>query len=464
MKTNAIILAAGKGTRMRSLNKEVSKVAFPLLGQPLVSYVLDATENIVDGKKVVVVGFGGKKTEEIVSSRAEVVWQHEQKGTGHAVMQAKELLKNDKNNTLILSGDVPLLSEETLKEMIDAHIKNNAKLTVMSAKPASNYGYGRIVRDENGNLLKIVEQADATEEEKEIREVNAGTYLINNELLFKHLDELDSDNKQNEIYLTDMISLFIEKGYKVGVYVLKDPNEMLGINNRVQLAEAEKLMRKRINERHMLSGVSMENPENTYIGPKVKIGQDTYIGAGAHILGNTVIGNKNEITGDTYIEDSQIGEENKIISSYIVGAKIGNNNNIGPMARMRGANVIGNNTKIGNFVEFKAVIFGNGSKCAHLSYLGDTIVGENTNIGCGTITANYDGVNKSKTIIGDNVFVGSGVTIIAPVNIESNSFLAAGSTINRDVKENDLAIARERQVNKEGYGKIILERAKAKKK
>ncbi|MGI6644685.1 MAG: bifunctional UDP-N-acetylglucosamine diphosphorylase/glucosamine-1-phosphate N-acetyltransferase GlmU [Bacilli bacterium] len=464
MKTNAIILAAGKGTRMRSLNKEVSKVAFPLLGQPLVSYVLDATENIVDGKKVVVVGFGGNKTQEIVSGRAEVVWQHEQKGTGHAVMQARKLLSTDKNNTLILSGDVPLLSEETLKEMIDAHTKNNAKLTVMSAKPALNYGYGRIVRDENGNLLKIVEQADATEEEKEIREVNAGTYLINNELLFKHLDELNSENKQNEIYLTDMISLFIEKGYKVGVYTLKDSNEMLGINNRVQLAEAEKLMRKRINEGHMLSGVSIENPDNTYIGPKVKIGQDTYVGAGVHLLGNTVIGNKNTIIGDTYIEDSEIGEGNKITSSNIVGAKIGNNNNIGPMARMRGTNIIGNNTRIGNFVEFKSVIFGNGSKCAHLSYLGDAIVGENTNIGCGTITANYDGVNKSKTIIGDNVFVGSGVTIIAPVTIESNSFLAAGSTINRDVKENDLAIARERQTNKEGYGKIILERAKAKKK
>jgi bifunctional UDP-N-acetylglucosamine pyrophosphorylase/glucosamine-1-phosphate N-acetyltransferase len=464
MKTNAIILAAGKGTRMRSLNKEVSKVAFPLLGQPLVSYVLDATENIVDGKKVVVVGFGGNKTQEIVSGRAEVVWQHEQKGTGHAVMQARKLLSTDKNNTLILSGDVPLLSEETLKEMIDAHTKNNAKLTVMSAKPALNYGYGRIVRDENGNLLKIVEQADATEEEKEIREVNAGTYLINNELLFKHLDELNSENKQNEIYLTDMISLFIEKGYKVGVYTLKDSNEMLGINNRVQLAEAEKLMRKRINEGHMLSGVSIENPDNTYIGPKVKIGQDTYVGAGVHLLGNTVIGNKNTIIGDTYIEDSEIGEGNKITSSNIVGAKIGNNNNIGPMARMRGTNIIGNNTRIGNFVEFKSVFFGNGSKCAHLSYLGDAIVGENTNIGCGTITANYDGVNKSKTIIGDNVFVGSGVTIIAPVTIESNSFLAAGSTINRDVKENDLAIARERQTNKEGYGKIILERAKAKKK
>ena len=261
-----------------------------------------------------------------------------------------------------------------------------------------------------------------------------------------------------------MISLFIEKGYKVGVYTLKDSNEMLGINNRVQLAEAEKLMRKRINEGHMLSGVSIENPDNTYIGPKVKIGQDTYVGAGVHLLGNTVIGNKNTIIGDTYIEDSEIGEGNKITSSNIVGAKIGNNNNIGPMARMRGTNIIGNNTRIGNFVEFKSVIFGNGSKCAHLSYLGDAIVGENTNIGCGTITANYDGVNKSKTIIGDNVFVGSGVTIIAPVTIESNSFLAAGSTINRDVKENDLAIARERQTNKEGYGKIILERAKAKKK
>ena len=464
MKTNAIVLAAGKGTRMKSLKNDISKVSFPMIGQPLVAYVLDVTDEVIDGRKVVIVGHGGERTIEVVNGRAEIAWQREQKGTGHAIMQVAPLLKDDKNNSLILSGDVPLIRAESLKKLIAFHEENHADLTIMSAKPHSNFGYGRIVRDENGNVVKVVEQADANEEEKAIREVNAGIYLFNNELLFKHLNELNTENKQGELYLTDMIAVFINKGYKVQAYVLEDPNEMLGVNDRAQLAQAEKIMRRRINHMHMVNGVTLENPKDTYIGPHVKIGNDTFVGAGVHLLGETTIGFNNEILSGTHIKNTVIGDNNTIISSFIEDATIGNENAIGPMARLRGHNVIGNHTKIGNFVEFKAVNFGNGSKCAHLTYLGDVTVGENVNVGCGTIIANYDGVNKFKSVIGNNVFIGSGSTLISPVNIGDNAFIAAGSTINHDVEPHALAIARQRQMNKSGYADVLHERALEKKK
>lgn len=460
MKLNAIILAAGKGTRMRSLNNEISKVGYPLLNEPLVNYVIDSVEDLINGETIVVIGFGGEYTKKIVEKRAKTVWQREQKGTGHAVMQAAPILEKCEGSTFVLSGDVPLLRKESLEAMIAHHKENNADLTILTAKPASNFGYGRIIRDERGFVIKIVEQKDANEKEKLIKEVNAGTYLFNNKKLFEQLKNLNTDNKQGELYLTDTISLFIKQGYKVTAYTLEDSSEMLGTNDRAQLAEAESLMRKRINTKHMLNGVSLEDPQNTYIGPYVEIGQDTYIGAGVHLLGKTKIGINNRITGSTHLENTEVGENNIIISSHIVGAKIGNKNTIGPMARMRGECVIGNGTRIGNFVEFKNVKFADGAKCAHLTYLGDTIVEENANIGCGTITANYDGYNKFVTHIGKNVFIGSGTTIIAPVTIKEGAFIAAGSTINKDVGEDDFAIARERQINKEKYANVIRQRAK----
>lgn len=463
MKTNLIILAAGKGSRMRSLNSEVSKVSYEILGYPLVNYVLDAADGLVDGKKVVIVGFGGEHTKRLVEKQAEIAWQRELLGTGHAIMQTAKLLEKESGNTLILSGDTPLLSNKSLKELINYHNQNGNDLTILTAEPPSNFGYGRIVRNNNGNVVKIVEQKDTNDNEKLIKEVNAGVYLFDNKKMFEQLAFLNTNNASGELYLTDTIDLFVQKDYKVGAYIVSDHNEMLGTNDRVQLAEAAKIMQIRINNMHMLNGVSIEDPLTTYIGPKVTIAQDTTIKPGTTIMGNSSIGIYNLIGPQTYLNNVTIDEENTIISSHIEDSTIGSKNKIGPFARLRQNVIIENETRIGNFVEFKNVKFKNKAKSAHLTYLGDATIGEKTNIACGVITANYDGVNKTKTTIGDNVFVGSNVTLISPLEIEDGAFIAAGSTINKDVDKDDFAIARTKQENKEGYAKIIRQKALDKK-
>lgn len=462
MNTYAIILAAGKGTRMKSLDQSHSKVSHPILGLPLVSYVLRAVQGIKPTEIYVIVGFGGEVTSKLVAGLATPVWQHEQKGTGHAVQQVTTYLSNKDGMTIVLCGDTPLLTASTLNEMIAEHSKNKNDLTVLTAFVDNPKGYGRIIRDSLGNVQKIVEQADASIEEAAIREVNAGVYVFDNKLLFENLVHLSSSNKQNELYLTDVIKLFKEGKHKVGAFVLKDYREMLGINDRAQLAAASKIMRNRINDALMLSGVTIEDPENAYIGPEVVIGSDSVILPGCYIMGKTTIGTNNIIGPNTYLSNMKIGNGNSIIKSYLEDSSIADNAQIGPYTHLRGHCEIGNTSRVGNFVEMKNSMIHDGVKSAHLTYVGDSEVGENTNIGCGTITANYDGKNKFHTEIGKNVFVGSGTTIIAPVTIADNSFIAAGSTVTRDVAENDLAIARARQENKPGYAKILRDRAEAK--
>lgn len=451
MKTNVIILAAGKGTRMKSLDQTRSKVGYPILGVPLVRYVLEAVKPLVDGEIYTIVGFGGEVTTSIVESDSKTVWQHNPKGTGHAVMQVAPHLEGKDGTTLIVCGDTPLLTTETLKALLEKHRQNHHDLTVMSAVLANPKGYGRIVRNEAGFVEEIVEQADASDNQKLIKEVNAGVYAFDNLKLFEQLHFLSSDNKQGELYLTDLIKLFKGKGYVVGASVLEDENEMLGINDRVQLAEAAKLLKLRIARKWMLSGVTIDDPDNTYIGPFVKIGQDTVIAPGNTILGQTEIGYGNIIGPNNYLENMVIGEKNDISHSHLVDSTIGNDNHVGPFARMRGHCEVKNNTKVGNFVEMKKVVFDDGAKVSHLTYLGDAHIGEKTNIGCGTITANYDGVNKFHTEIGKGVFIGSGATLIAPITVADGAFVAAGSTCNKDVGPDDFAIARAFQVNKVGY-------------
>lgn len=464
MNLYSIILAAGKGTRMKSLNDNVSKVAFPLLGQPLITYVMKALEPLRFQRNVVIVGFGGETTKSLVEPKAEIVWQKELKGTGHAIMQAAPLLEKEEGVTLIVCGDTPLLETETLKELLNQHRDQQADLTILTAVVDNPYNYGRILRDNRGHVDAIVEQADANPEQNLIKEINAGVYVFDNQKLFAELANLQPTNKQGEYYLTDLIALFNRKGYRVAASIVKDFKETLGINDRAQLAEAAAIMRRRINLRLMKAGVTIEDPDRTYIGPDVTIGPDTVIRPNSYIMGETHIGQHNVIGPETTLENMTVGHGNLIIKSLLVDSKVGNDNQIGPFTHMRGHTEIMNHARVGNFVEVKTSILHDGVKAAHLSYLGNADIDEGANIGCGTITANYDGKNKWETKIGKRVFVGSGTTIIAPLEIGDDAFIAAGSTINHDVMENDLAIARARQENKPGYAKTLRQQINDKKK
>lgn len=437
MNLYAIILAAGKGTRMKSKSLEKSKVGFEIMGKTLLDYVLDSLAPLNFSKMVTIVGHNGEFTEKIVNGRTSIAYQKQQLGTGHAVMQARQFLENEEGITLITCGDTPLFTTETLRKLIISHIENKNDATILTAVLDNPHGYGRIIRGDNGEVYGIVEQADATKTIEAIKEVNTGIGIYNNKQLFAHLNELTGKNAKNEFYLTDMIAIFRKAGLKVGASVMEDYREMLGINDRVQLAEAGEILKQRINKRHMLNGVTIIDPNNTYIGPDVEIGADSIIYPGNFIVGKTIIGENNILKSNNFVEN----------------AIIGNNNVIGPMTNIRPETIIEGNNRIGSFVETKKAVMKKGSKAAHLTYLGDAEVGEHSNIGGGTITANYDGVNKFKTIIGNNVFVGTGSTIIAPCVIGDGAFIAGGSTIYQNVGEDDLAFGRAHQTNKVGRAK-----------
>ena len=461
-KRYAIILAAGKGTRMKSLRQDISKVSFPILGIPLVKYVTNALKPLNLEKIVTVVGFGGEISSNIVKDDTEIVWQKEQKGTGHAVMMATPILGKEKGETIICCGDTPLLRTETLSGLFEAHEKEGNSMTVMTSILTNPFGYGRIHK-ENGSVDRIIEEKDCSSEEKKINEVNAGVYVFDNELLFEALSHLTTNNASGEYYLTDVLAYFVKNGNKVGSFPVADVDETLGVNDRYQLSIAAKIIRERINKTLMVSGVTVEDPDTTYIAPGVKIGQDSVIRPGTFILGNTTIGTGNVIGPNTYLEDDTIGNDNEIIYSHLTETIIDNGTTLGPYLRARAHTHITDKAHIGNFNELKNVTFGAGSKCAHLSYLGDASIGSGVNVGCGTIIANYDGVNKFHSDIGDNVFLGSGSTLISPVKVESGAFIAAGSTINHDVHSGDMAIARARQEEKPGYAKVLHEKALKKK-
>ena len=461
---HVVILAAGKGTRMKSRDENHSKVSFPIIGKPLLEYVLDAVEPLDIAKKVVVVGFGGEVTSEIVGDRAEIVWQKETLGTGHAVLQAAPVLANEDGVTIVLCGDTPLLTTETIEALLHKHIKSKASATVLTAVLERPEGYGRIIREHKSNYVKAIrESKDCSPEEALISEINAGVYAFDNKLLFKYLKEVKPNNKQKEYYLTDVIQMLVDDGHKVEAYVVEDSEEIFGINDRYQLSFAARVMKKRINHRLMLSGVSMEDPDTTYISPDVEIGPDTILMPNVYILGKGKVGEGNYIGPNTTMINVEVGNNNNIISSYITDTKIGNNNELGPYLKSRGGTVITDHCRVGNFVELKNAYFCPGVKCAHLTYIGDAEVGESTNIGCMTVTANYDGYNKSRTEIGKNVFIGSGTILIAPVKVYDHAFTAAGSVITEDVHEDDLAIARARQVVIPHGASYVLLRAKAKK-
>lgn len=359
----AVILAAGKGSRMQSRDVNHSKVSFPILGKPLVRYVLDALEPLSITKNVVVVGFGGAVTTEIVKDKAETVWQKELLGTGHALMQAAPVLEGKKGVTLVLCGDTPLLTSETLNSLLEKHQKTNSSLTILTAILENPKGYGRIIRDpKSRTVLAIREDKDCTYDELEVSEINSGVYVFDNELLFKYLKNIKNNNAQKEYYLTDLVALFVADGLKVEGCVVQDGQEIFGINDRVQLAYAAKVIRKRVNKKLMMSGVSIEDPDTTYISPDVKVGRDTVILPNTTILGKSVIGEGNFIGDSSYMENVVIGDNNNIVRTHLGDVKIGNNNKIGPFTCLTNNTVVTDDCEIGAFVELKNETVESGSK------------------------------------------------------------------------------------------------------
>ena len=413
----AIILAAGKGTRMKS---DKSKLVHKIYGKEIVLRSYENTKKAGINNIIAVVGHLKEQVKDVLKDRVKYVYQEEMLGTGHAVMQAKEFLKGKKGKVVVLNGDVPILRPETIRNLVEKSITNKEYATLLTAIYDNPYGYGRIIRDEGGNVEGIVEEKDATEMQRKIKEINAGIYCFDIEELLKALDSINNDNASGEYYITDVIKIMNDNGLKTGAVIVEDNTEILGVNDRVQLEILTKILRMRINAEHMKNGVTIEDSSTTYIYDDVKIGKDTVI------------------------------HPNTTIKSDV---EIGENCEIGPNSYIREGCRLSNKVKIGSFVEIKKTIVGEGTKIPHLSYMGDCQIGKKTNIGCGTITCNYDGFNKSKTIIGNNCFIGSNTNLIAPVTVGDNAFIAAGSTITDDVPEYALAIARQRQTNKEDWNR-----------
>lgn len=448
----AVILAAGQGTRMKS---NLYKVLHPVCGKPMVEHVVDNISKLQVNEIVTVVGFGAEIVRQHLGGKSSFVIQEEQLGTAHAVMQAKEALGDQKGTTLVICGDTPLITSETMSALIKQHEETGAKATILTAIAENPNGYGRIIRNSDGAVERIIEHKDANEEELCIHEINAGTYCFDNETLFEALENVTNENTQGEYYLPDVIAILTAKNELVTAFQTDDFEETLGVNDRVALSEAERIMRKRINEGHMRNGVTLIDPANTYIDQDVMIGQDTVIFPGSCISGKTMIGEGCEIGPNTEISNCEISHNTKICQSAVYDSVIGANVKIGPFAHIRPETTIDDEAKIGNFVEIKKSKFGKGSKASHLSYIGDADIGKDVNIGCGSITVNYDGQNKHLTKIEDSVFVGCNSNLVAPVTIKKGSYIAAGSTITDDVPKDALAIARARQVNKENYAKKL---------
>ncbi|WP_173918015.1 bifunctional UDP-N-acetylglucosamine diphosphorylase/glucosamine-1-phosphate N-acetyltransferase GlmU [Halobacillus sp. Marseille-Q1614] len=444
----AVVLAAGQGTRMKS---KLYKVLHPVCGKPMVQHVVDQLNKLQLDELITVVGYGAEKVQDQLGKDSHYVIQEEQLGTGHAVQQAESILAGKQGVTIVACGDTPLLTDETLQNMIDHHVEKEAKATILTAHAEDPTGYGRVIRGGNGQVKRIVEQKDASEEEQAVQEINTGTYCFDNELLFESLQNVSNDNAQGEYYLPDVIQILKDQGEVVSAYQTTDFSEALGVNDRVALAKAEKLMKQRINEAHMRNGVTIVDPAQTYIGPDVTIGQDVTIYPGSVIEGPTIIEDDVTVGPHSTITNCSVGAGTVVKQSVAADSRIGERVQIGPFAHIRPDSSLGNDVKVGNFVEIKKASFGDGSKASHLSYIGDAEVGSGVNVGCGTITVNYDGANKHLTTIEDEAFIGCNSNLIAPVTVGKGAYVAAGSTINQDVPADALSIARSRQTNKEGY-------------
>ena len=450
MVCSAVILAAGKGVRMHS---NIPKVVHRVAGTPMIKHVVHAVNRAGIDKITLVVGQQQELIKELLGTQSILyATQAEQLGTGHALLQAYSNVRED-DMVLVVAGDTPLLQAKTLQALITYHQESHAAATVLSTVIDEPYGYGRIVRDENGLLLRIVEEKDASPEEKKICEINSGMYCLQVKEAFAALQNLGSSNAQGEYYLTDILEILRHNGQKVEVYLTEARDDIYGINNREQLAWAEKIMRQRKNKELMLAGVTIIDPDTTFIDNEVSIGMDTIIYPFTIIEGQSIIGEVCEIGPSTHINDSLIGNRVFIENARIKEAQIEDECNIGPFAYLRPGAVLRRGVKVGDFVEIKKSIIGTGSKVPHLSYIGDAEIGKDVNVGAGTITCNYDGINKWPTILEDGVFIGSNTNLVAPVRLGKNAVTGAGSTITRDVPPDTLAVERASQKHIEGYTK-----------
>jgi len=459
-----IILAAGKGTRMKS---DLVKVLHPLLGVPMLSYPVELSLNDIKAEKtVLVVGHQADKIKEkFKDPRIHFVLQEEQLGTGHAVLQALPFLQSFNGTVLILCGDVPLVKMETLRSFIDTFWRNESKLSVLTAVVENPSGYGRIIRGPTGWLERIVEEKDGSEEEKLIPEINTGIFSIKAPFLVDGLKEIGQENAQGEYYLTDLVEIGRKRGVRCSAHMVADPTEVMGINTRADLAVANEVLRQEKVMDLMLSGVTIIDPKTAYVDKTVEIGKDTTVHPNCVLQGKTKIGERCVIESNAKIVDSLIGNEVLVRSnSVITESKIDDGASIGPFAHLRPLTEIKTKAKIGNFVEVKKSVVGRGTKANHLTYIGDSLIGEEANIGAGTITCNYDGFEKHQTIIGDGVFVGSNVELVAPVKVGSRSSIGAGTTVTKDVPEGALATSRTRQKNIKGWSKKLAFRHKKNKK
>jgi bifunctional UDP-N-acetylglucosamine pyrophosphorylase/glucosamine-1-phosphate N-acetyltransferase len=454
-----VILAAGLGKRMKS---ELPKVLHRICGATLLDFVLGEVEGLDPAEVLVVVGHGADEVRRAVGDRARCVEQHQQRGTGHAVMVALEVLDPQTTEVLVLPGDSPLIRKSTLQALLDARRRLGAAASLLAAELDDPTGYGRVVRDGDGNLMKIAEEADASADEHAIKEVNACIYAFDVRKLEQSLGSLTTDNAQGEYYLTGVVEEFVSKGLVV-VPVRGLAEEALGINDREQLAFVGALMRMRINGALMREGVTMVDPERTYVDRGVEVGRDTVIMPLVFITGDTRIGADCRVGPCTEINDTVVGDRCEIGFSWLDGCEIADDTSVGPFSRLRPGCEVGPGCRVGSFVEMKKTIVGKGSKVPHLSYMGDAVIGENTNVGAGSITCNYDGEEKQQTVIGDRAFIGSDTMMVAPVRIGDDAATGAGSTIYKDIPDGSLGIERceqkavpnwrERRKKKRGKGK-----------
>lgn len=449
MKLKTLILAAGKGTRMKS---DMPKVIHKVNGVPMITKIIDTLSGLNPEENILILGHKKEEVLKVVGENCDYVLQTEQLGTGHAVIQAKEKLEDYDGDVMILCGDTPLLRESTLKSLYEYHKESGAVTTILTSIYENPFGYGRIVK-EDGLVKAIVEEKEASEEIKKIKEVNAGVYCFNSKELFKALDKIDNNNEKGEYYLTDVIGIQVSENKKVQSFILEDKMEILGVNSKVELAQAGKVLRDRKNRELMEEGVILIDPETTYVEESVKVGRDTVLYPGVVLQGKTVIGENCEIIGNSRIIDSVLGNNIRVESSVIEESILEDGVTMGPFAHIRPKSLLKEKVHIGNFVEVKKSTLEKGVKAGHLTYLGDAQVGENTNIGAGTITCNYDGVNKFKTVIGKDAFIGSDSMLVAPVNIGEKALIGAGSVITKDVPSNSLAVSRSKQIIKTDWRK-----------
>ena len=467
-----IVMAAGLGKRMKSNHV---KVLHHVAGQPMVLYAVDVALQLAGHCIAVVVGHQSDRVRHVIESgiagrpgskSVSIVEQAEQLGTGHAVMQSRSVFCHDRQarptTYLILNGDTPLLKEQTARELLRVHQSQGASVTILTAPLNDPSGYGRVIRRQSGgshqgegtlsDVLQIVEDRDATPAERATKEINVGTYVVSGEFLFDALDKLEPRNAQNEYYLTDIVQMAVAQGRRVAAVTLKDPEEGLGVNTRQQLAAAEQVVRQQIRERWLEAGVTMRDPRSVWIDAGVTIGKDTELYPNVSLEGKTRIGEETTIRSGVRITDCVIGNRVEILDSCVLStSEVDDDAHLGPFVHLRPGVVVRRNAKVGNFVEMKKTELGEGSKANHLSYLGDATIAEGVNIGAGTITCNYDGARKYRTVIGKNVFLGSDTQLIAPVTIGEGSVVAAGTTVTQNVPADSLAIARVPQINRVGW-------------